>query len=56
VLKQKDDVRKTLGHMPQEFGVYPTMSAESLLDHFRCSKASPNNLVIDWRWTTISRG
>ncbi len=34
VLNQKDDVRKTLGYLPQEFGVYPKMSAEKLLDHF----------------------
>jgi ABC-type multidrug transport system ATPase subunit len=34
VLEQKDEVRKTLGYLPQEFGVYPKVSAESLLDHF----------------------
>src|SRR5439155_11296034 len=34
VLKQKDEVRKTLGYLPQEFGVYPKVNAESLLDHF----------------------
>src|SRR5688572_32328161 len=34
VLKQKDDVRETLGYLPQEFGVYPKVSAEQLLDHF----------------------
>jgi len=34
VLRQKDDVRKTLGYLPQEFGVYPKVSAENLLDHF----------------------
>jgi ABC-type multidrug transport system ATPase subunit len=33
VLNQKDAVRKTLGYLPQEFGVYPKVSAESLLDH-----------------------
>jgi len=26
-LKQKDDVRRTLGYLPQEFGVYPKVSA-----------------------------
>src|SRR5688500_7522702 len=26
VLKQKDEVRKTLGYLPQEFGVYPKVS------------------------------
>jgi ABC-2 type transport system ATP-binding protein len=38
VLTQKDDVRKTLGYLPQEFGVYPKVSAESLLDHFAVLK------------------
>jgi ABC-type multidrug transport system ATPase subunit len=38
VLKQKDDVRKTLGYLPQEFGVYPKVSAEDLLDHFALLK------------------
>jgi ABC-type multidrug transport system ATPase subunit len=38
VLKQKDDVRKILGYLPQEFGVYPRISAETLLDHFAVLK------------------
>jgi ABC-2 type transport system ATP-binding protein len=38
VLRQKDDVRKTLGYLPQEFGVYPKVSAEELLDHFALLK------------------
>ena len=38
VLRQKDDVRKTLGYLPQEFGVYPNVSAEALLDHFALLK------------------
>ena len=38
VLRQKDDVRKTLGYLPQEFGVYPKVSAENLLDHFAVLK------------------
>jgi ABC-2 type transport system ATP-binding protein len=29
VLTQKDEVRKVLGYLPQEFGVYPRMSATS---------------------------
>jgi ABC-2 type transport system ATP-binding protein len=32
VLNQKDDVRKTLGYVPQKFGVYSKVSAEELLD------------------------
>src|SRR5687767_11187006 len=38
VLRQKDEVRKTLGYLPQEFGVYPKVSAEQLLDHFALLK------------------
>src|ERR671924_1311022 len=30
VLRQKDEVRQTLGYLPQEFGVYPQVSAEQL--------------------------
>ena len=38
VLTRKDEVRKTLGYLPQEFGVYPKVSAEKLLDHFAVLK------------------
>jgi len=38
VLARKDEVRKTLGYLPQEFGVYPKVSAEKLLDHFAVLK------------------
>src|SRR5687767_10609518 len=38
VLNQKDEVRRTLGYLPQEFGVYPRVSAEELLDHFALLK------------------
>lgn len=34
VLKDKMALRKVLGYLPQEFGVYPNMSAETLLDYF----------------------
>jgi ABC-2 type transport system ATP-binding protein len=34
VVNQKDEVRRTLGYLPQEFGVYPKVSAQELLDHF----------------------
>jgi ABC-type multidrug transport system ATPase subunit len=34
VVGQKAEVRRTLGYLPQEFGVYPNVSAETLLDHF----------------------
>ncbi len=38
VLKQKAEVRKTLGYLPQEFGIYPKVSAEKLLGHFAVLK------------------
>ena len=38
VLNQKEEVRQTLGYLPQEFGVYPKVSAEDLLDHFAILK------------------
>ncbi len=34
VLRQKDEVRKLLGYLPQEFGLYPKVTAERLLSHF----------------------
>lgn len=33
VLAQKHEVRKILGYLPQEFGVYPRVTAETMLDH-----------------------
>ncbi len=38
VLTQKAEVRKTLGYLPQEFGLYPKVSAEHLLNHFAVLK------------------
>jgi ABC-type multidrug transport system ATPase subunit len=38
VLREKEAVRRTLGYLPQEFGVYPKVSAEDLLDHFAVLK------------------
>ncbi len=43
VLRQKDEVRKVLGYLPQEFGVYPKISAETLLDHFAVLKGISNS-------------
>lgn len=33
VLAEKEEVRARLGYLPQDFGVYPKVSAEDLLDH-----------------------
>lgn len=38
VLRDKDSVRRTLGYLPQEFGLYPKVTAEDLLDHFAVLK------------------
>lgn len=38
VLKQKNEVRKILGYLPQEFGVYPKMSAVDMLNHLAVLK------------------
>src|SRR5439155_1388403 len=38
VLKQKAAVRRPLGYLPQEFGVYPKVSALEMLDHFAVLK------------------
>jgi ABC-2 type transport system ATP-binding protein len=34
VLDEKDAVRRMLGYLPQDFGVYPKVTAYDLLDHF----------------------
>src|SRR5215468_10589457 len=33
ILKDKTALRRVLGYLPQEFGVYPKISAEGMLDH-----------------------
>src|SRR5687768_17199412 len=38
VLRQKDEVRKTLGYLPQSFGFHPKAKAERLLEHFAILK------------------
>lgn len=38
VLTQKNEVRKVLGYLPQEFGVYPKMSANDMLQHLAVMK------------------
>ena len=38
VLKDKDEVRRTLGYLPQEFGVYPKVNAYEMLDHIALLK------------------
>ena len=38
VLANKEQARKRLGYLPQDFGVYPKVSAEAMLDHFAVLK------------------
>jgi len=42
VLKCKTEVRQLLGYLPQEFGVYPKISAERMLDHIARLKGVAN--------------
>jgi ABC-2 type transport system ATP-binding protein len=43
VLKEKNEIRKILGYLPQEFGVYPKINAITLLDHLAILKGVTNN-------------
>jgi ABC-2 type transport system ATP-binding protein len=43
VLTQPDEVRKILGYLPQDFGLYPGLSAERVLDHFAELKGVANS-------------
>ncbi len=38
VLREKDRVREMLGYLPQEFGVYPRLTALEMLDHLAVMK------------------
>lgn len=38
VLKDKMEVRKVLGYLPQDFGFYPKINAEDMLNHFAILK------------------
>ncbi|MEG2030102.1 MAG: ABC transporter ATP-binding protein [Janthinobacterium sp.] len=38
VLRDKEGLRRQLGYLPQDFGVYPKVSAETLLNHFAVLK------------------
>src|SRR5258708_247680 len=42
VLKQKEKVRRRLGYLPQDFGVYPRISAQDMLDHIALLKGVVN--------------
>ncbi|SFU27427.1 ABC transporter ATP-binding protein [Pseudoduganella namucuonensis] len=38
VLDEKDEIRRLLGYLPQDFGVYPKVTAYEMLDHFAVLK------------------
>ena len=42
VLKDKAEVRKILGYLPQEFGVYPKVTSYNMLDHIASLKGISN--------------
>ena len=42
ILQQPAELRKVLGYLPQEFGVYPQITAEQLLDHIAILKGIIN--------------
>lgn len=43
IFKQPGELRKTLGYLPQEFGVYPRITAEQLMDHLAILKGITNS-------------
>ena len=42
VINQKNELRKVLGYLPQDFGFYPKVSAIDLLNHFAVLKGIDN--------------
>lgn len=42
ILQHPNEVRKVLGYLPQQFGVYPALSAEMLLNHLAVLKGIMN--------------
>ncbi|MGA9584222.1 MAG: ATP-binding cassette domain-containing protein, partial [Terracidiphilus sp.] len=51
VLSNKQEVRKVLGYLPQEFGVYPKVSALDMLHHLAVmkgiTKKTERNEIVD---------
>ena len=42
VLKEPEQLRRILGYLPQDFGVYPRVSAYDMLDHMAVLKGVAN--------------
>ncbi|MDQ1143868.1 ABC-2 type transport system ATP-binding protein [Bacillus sp. SORGH_AS 510] len=45
IVKNPDTLRKELGYLPQDFGVYPNMNALEFLDYMAALKRLPKNLA-----------
>jgi ABC-2 type transport system ATP-binding protein len=45
VIKQPEAIREILGYLPQDFGVYPRVSAKDMLDHMAILKGFTNAKV-----------
>jgi len=43
IFKQPGELRQVLGYLPQEFGVYPRITAEQVLDHIAILKGITNS-------------
>ncbi len=43
ILNEPEKLRRVLGYLPQEFGVYPRITAEQLLDHLAILKGITNS-------------
>ena len=48
VLDDPQSLRQRLGYLPQDFGVYPRISAYDLLDHMAILKGISNKALYDW--------
>src|SRR5690606_18134149 len=42
VVREPERLRRTLGYLPQDFGVYPRVTAEAMLDHLAVLKGIAN--------------
>jgi ABC-type multidrug transport system ATPase subunit len=42
-IRQKEEVRRRLGYLPQDFGVYPRISAQDMLSHIATLKGITNH-------------
>ncbi|REH47479.1 ABC-type multidrug transport system ATPase subunit [Tenacibaculum gallaicum] len=53
IINTPHEIRKDLGYLPQEFGVYPKISAEKLLDHLAILKGVTNNTMRNNQVTSL---